>query len=417
MTHAVTSYAQHLKNCYQKPLPDEEKLLGIIDDNFIELAVINSKNIPLKEADNLMTMNIHGQTDKILLNKPSIPLGDILKPGEDGKPIQRVLVEGAPGIGKSRLAWELCYKWAREELDSVKHYKLVVLVQLRGKRAQEAKVLHDVLFESTDNKEQAIDIIGNGDGVLIVLEGFNELPDKQRKNDSVYIKLIKRKLLPEATVIITSRPSVYLSPFHMKFSIDRHLEILGFTEARIEDYARSVNFRDPKTRDDFLDFINGTPFIKGMMYLPLNAVFVASIFEAHRTDLSYLNTMTQLYDAVIRSLIRRNLIDKKLVTPDDTMPFRSLQSMEDIKKLPDPVPNQLLELARIAYEGLLNDKYVFTDPGFGSRSFDHLGIMKKTVSLVNPATGPIIYFYFPPCHSARVPVGSTHVIGTILNAV
>ena len=358
--------------------------------------MIRNENIPREESEVLMKMNVHGQTDKILLNKPSIALEDMLKPEEDGKPIRRVLVEGAPGAGKSRLAWELCHRW--EELDSVKHYKLVVLVQLRGKRAQEAKILRDLFPLSKNiNIEQVIDAIGNGDGVLIILEGFDELPHEQRNKGSVYIDLIERKeLLPEATVIITSRPSV--SAYLMKYPIDRRLEILGFTEAKIEDYARSVNFSDSKTRDDFLEYINSNPVIKGMMYLPLNAVFVASIFEVyHRTDLPYPKTMTQLYDAVTRSLIRRHLVDIKMVPPEYTMLIQSLQCMEDdINRLPDSVPKQLLELARIAFEGLLNEQYVFTYPGFWNEPYDdHLGMMKKTVSLDDPhATGPKFTFTF-----------------------
>ena len=382
-------------SCYQKPLPDDEKLLRNIGKIYIELAVIRNENISREESNDLLKMNIRGQTDKVLLKRPSIALKDILKPGEDGKPIQSVLVEGAPGAGKSRLAWELCRKWAWEELDSVKHYKLVVLVQLRGKRAQEAKILRDLFPLSKNiNIEQVIDAIGNGDGVLIILEGFDELPDEQRKKGSVYIDLIEHKeLLPEATVIITSRPSV--SAYLMKYPVDRRLEILGFTEAKIEAFARSVNFKDSKTHDDFLDYINGNPFIKGMMYLPLNAVFVASIFELHhRTDLPYPKTMTQLYDAVTRSLIRRHLVDIKMVPPEYTMPIQSLQCMEDINRLPDPVPNQLLELTRIAFEGLLNEKYVFTYPGFWNESYDHLGMMKKTVSLDDPAIGSRFTFTF-----------------------
>ena len=181
----------------------------------------------------------------------------------------------------------------------------------------------------------------------------------------------------------------------MKYPIDRRLEILGFTEAKIEAFARSVNFSDSKTHDDFLQYINGNPFIKGMMYLPLNAVFVASIFDLHhRSNLPYPKTMTQLYDAVTRSLIRRHLVDNKLVPPEYTMPIKSLQCMEDINRLPDPVPNQLLELARIAFEWLLNEQYVFTQPGIWNESYDHLGMMKKTASLDDPATGPKFTFTF-----------------------
>ena len=76
------------------------------------------------------------------------------------------------------------------------------------------------------------------------------------------------------------------------------------------------------------------------------------------------------------------------------MPIQSLQCIEDIKKLPDPLPNQLLELARIAYEGLLNEQYVFTYPGIWNKTYDHLGMMKKTISLDDLATGPTFTFTF-----------------------
>ena len=94
-----------------------------------------------------------------MCKKSPIALKDILKPREDGKPVRCVLVEGAPGIGKSTLAWEVCHKW--EELDSVKHYELVVLVQLREKKAQEARCLEDLLpCGATTNMKELVAAIG-----------------------------------------------------------------------------------------------------------------------------------------------------------------------------------------------------------------------------------------------------------------
>ena len=41
----VTSYAQYLKDRYQEPLPDDEKLLKNIGKIYIELVVIRNENI------------------------------------------------------------------------------------------------------------------------------------------------------------------------------------------------------------------------------------------------------------------------------------------------------------------------------------------------------------------------------------
>ena len=319
--------------------------------------------------------------------KTPVALEDILKPGDDGRSVRRVLVEGAPGVGKSVFAWQLCHKWAHK-LANLKHFDLVVLAQLREKRAQEAKQLSD-LFPLSKNSsiEQVIAEIGDGENILIILDGFDELPREQRQEGSVYIDLIKdQELLPEATVIVTSRPSV--SAYIMKYSMDRRLEILGFTEAKIVEFAKSFDFSDATCQTKFLEYINSNPVIKGMMYLPLNAFFVASVFKfTYRTNSPYPKTMTQLYDALIRSLIRYHL-----AVPDDyTMP-KSLMCREDINKL-DPVErDKLLVIARIAYEGLCDEKYVFTD--LDGSEFDHLGMMKKTTSLDDTAVGPTYTFSF-----------------------
>ena len=316
--------------------------------------------------------------------KAPIALDHILKPREDGRPVRCVLVEGAPGIGKSTLAWEVCHKW--EELESVKQYELVVLLRLREKKAQEAHCLGDLLpRDATTNMKELLAAIGRGKGVplLIVCDGFDELSREQRQEGSVYIDLLKGRLLAEATIIVTSRPSVGAELWKLcQHNIDRHLEVLGFAKEDIKRFAESVFSGDILA--GFLSYITSNPPIHGMMYIPLNAVIVALIYQdSFDTDTPFPTTMTQLFDALTRGLIRRHLVSIRQVPSEYCMP-PSLQRTEDISKLPPVVAQQLLQLAKVAYEGLCEKRYVFTDLG---EDFEHLGTMKKTTSL-NVCTGP-----------------------------
>ena len=384
LSSAITrkQYKQFLKDCYRQPLPDDDKLLTTASKHYIELAVISKKGITRKQADEFTRKSLHGLTEEILREKAPIALDHILKPREDGKPVRCVLVEGAPGIGKSTLAWEVCRKW--EEIESVKQYELVVLVRLRGKKAQEARCLEDLLpCDDTTNMKELLAAIGRGKSMLIVCDGFDELPRKQRHEGSVYIDLLKGRLLPEATVIVTSRPSVSAELWRLcQHNIDRHLEVIGFTKEDIKRFAESVFSGDILA--GFLSYITSNPPIYGMMYIPLNAVFVALIYQdSYGTDTPFPTTMTQLFDALTRGLIRRHLVSTRRVPSEYCMP-PSLQCTEDISKLPPLVAQQLLQLAKVAYESLCKKWFVFTNLG---EDFEHLGTMKKTTS-VNVCTGP-----------------------------
>ena len=331
---------------------------------------------------NFMT---YGLRKEMLTSTCTLTLVDILKPSKSGTPVRCVLIEGAPGVGKSTLAWQLCHKW--EELDSVKQYKLVVRVSLR--EFQKATCLKHILphaqYEDTDD---VVTGIGDGTGILLIFDGFDELPREKRQPESIFIDIIRGIELPNATVIVTSRPSVSADLMRLcKHNIDRHLKILGFTGNQIEKFVERI-FSDSDNRAAFLQYINNNPIIKSMMYLPLYAVIiVAGVFDT--TNSLQLKTMIQLYDALTRSLIRRHLVHNKLVADDYVMP-QSLQCKDDINKLPSVVCDQFFKLVEVAYNGLKTEKYLFTDLGNG---FDHLGMMKKVQSL-EMSTGPTFAFSY-----------------------
>ena len=67
--------------------------------------------------------------------------------------------------------------------------------------------------------------------MLIVCDGFDELPREQRQEGSVYINLLKGRHMPEATIIVTSRPSVSANLLSLcQHNIDRHLEVIRLHE-------------------------------------------------------------------------------------------------------------------------------------------------------------------------------------------
>ena len=124
-----------------------------------------------------------------------ISIDQILEPLDKQDSVRLVLIEGAPGIGKSTLAWELCRKW--DELSVMKQYSLVVLLRLREERVQQITQVSDLFFPFEDRKNLADEVIGcHGKGVLFVMDGFDELTVKQQsgnsllglhsKNDSMY---------------------------------------------------------------------------------------------------------------------------------------------------------------------------------------------------------------------------------------
>ena len=230
-----------------------------------------------------------------------------------------------------------------------------------------------------------------GKGMLVVCDGFDELPYEQRREGSVYVDLIKGKVLPKATVIVTSRPSVSADLWiQCQHYIDRHLEVLGFTREKIKEYAASIFSGDDDALECFMSYITSNPPIHGMMYLPLNAAIVALTYnDSYASDRPTTTTQLHMYDALTRALIRRHLISTQRVSSDFRMP-QSLQSKEDINKMPPKVAEQLYNLARVACEGLIEDWYVFTDL---DENFEHLGMMNKTTSL-DPSAGPVCSFNF-----------------------
>ena len=371
---------------------------------FINLACIDWESVVSKEEADEYTraMVEDGNVDVIMKKKRNIDFDDIVQDLPPVTSLEKVvLVEGAPGVGKSTFAWEFCRRWERGEI--AQQYQLVLLLQLRDMGISRAKSLRDLIYHSSESVCQAVvDELESTFGVntLIILEGFDELSVYQRKEPSIFLQLILGKLLPHATIMITSRPwatGALLVQFQHRVFI--HVEILGFTEENITKYVRSVftgedkktanaidqnvggpdevNVKAKKNINDVIVYIGKYPQIKACMYIPLNAAIVVSIYrESMKSKWVLPTTLTQLYQALTQILLLRHLHGHAQYSHQKWM----VESFED---LPREVYSQLLAICKIAYGGICKKggesvQLIFPDI---PNDFETLGLMQSVSQL------------------------------------
>jgi len=341
---AIAKYQHHLKSFYRvKPTTIDDKLLIGPSPHYINLAIITNKQVCWEEANEFSRATLHGGVDQILCWKEQVHLEDVLV-SDSKSPLKCILVEGPPGIGKSTFAWELCHKW--DELETMQQYSLVVLLKLREKRIQNFKNLSEVLNHPTDPTlgQEVVDEILEGEGVLLILDGLDEFPSTLLKEDNCLIRqLMSGSCLPKATVVVTSRPSARMSFELCQPQVSKHIEIIGFTEEDRVKYAESVFRSQPDMLVDFLKYSFNNPTIKTMMYIPLVCAIVAQIYKQCGGARKLIpRTMTQLYTALCRSLLRWYLVENSLLNSDERMPT-------DFRDLPQDVYECLCVLSKIAY--------------------------------------------------------------------
>ena len=355
-------------NCSQESF--DTKFPRLPNKTFITLAVIEKEHISRADADEFTKGTLHGHADEILKKKKPIELEAVLESPEGCQNMRCIFVEGAPGVGKSTFALELCRR--RKEIVRMKNYSLVVLLRLREKRVQGIQNISDIFYHEDSDLVQAVTkevVACQGKNVLFVLDGFDELPNNLRQ-DSFIVELIRGKHLPACTILVTSRPSA-TADLRLRTKIDKHMEIVGFTHERIQQYAKSMLTDQPDVLGDFKKYISNNPAIRGMMYIPLNSAIVLEIYKANRTTKKPIpRTLTQLYSELCLVLLRKYLGEMCLPLADK-IPENFLDIKGDLK-------DQLMKLGKLAFEGAVSKDITFEKLPEGCTD---LGFMNVSTSL------------------------------------
>ena len=314
LSPVLAKYKQYLQSCYKaRVLAPADKYLPTLESPYINLAMIRRGRYSHDQRDEFTRRTLHGGVDQILENKTPINIEDLLTPEDSGRPVRFILVEGPPGIGKSTFAWEVCRRW--DEIESLRDYHTVVLLKLREKWVLNATSLAQLfrcpfLPDFSGNLVQELHFNKClGPRLLLVLDGFDEVSHSFHK-DSVIKSILCRQLLPECTIILTTRPVAKATLRSIcQPRVDKHVEIIGFTEEERVRYITEVFSKEPELQVNFLKYMFLVPHIKSMMYIPLNCAIIAQVYYESQSShhLAIPRTRTQLYKALTHSLLVRHM--------------------------------------------------------------------------------------------------------------
>ena len=369
----IGRYADYLKGVYENSsVCDDQKFPPTPSQKYVNLAVVNHKP---RDIDEVMKYTLYGNVEELIENKEKISIEEILKPKDQSR-LRLVLVEGPPGVGKSTLSWELCRRW--DKIPHMREYSLVMLLRLRENSVQQAKAVADLFYHVDSDLQQSVVkevVTTEGKGVLFILDGFDELPSGLRRN-GLLIDLITGRALPKSTVIVTSRPSATADLLgKCRSQVQKRVEILGFTQECVKEYASTVFSSEPKLLDDFLAYISASnnPAINSLMYIPLNAAIIMELYRnSKRIGGPIPKTLTQLYSVLCLTLIQRYLDNE--------------QPLNRFTDLTEKDYRHFLDLSEVAFHGIKEREVVFSSDRL-SKNLVHFGFLDVVSSLYSGPGG------------------------------
>ena len=285
-------------------------------------------------------------------SKVTKEVAEILAPLQTSSDPQFILIEGAPGIGKSLLLKEMAFRWGKQEI--LLNFKLVLLVCLRDPAVQQMSLIDDLLQSFCKRNRRSSEIASacsdylsenNGEDLALLLDGYDEYPERLRE-DSLIADILKRKELPCCGLVVSSRPHASIA---LREQATVRVDILGFTEAERQHYIKeSMKDQPAHKTDELTRYLQSHSTISSLCFVPFNIVALVYLYKQ---GIPLPKNSAELYNHFICLTVCRHL----------TKYGHRLQSnITTLTDLPEPYSKIIQQLTKLSLEALNDDKLIFT---------------------------------------------------------
>ena len=291
----------------------------------------------------------------------------LIKPAElftnttGSQPPKRVLVTGVAGIGKTVLVQKILCDFG----SNVEHLEFDFIIHLTFRDLNlisKPVSFRDLVLRKNGHLAKCVDtILANESNLLIILDGFDEFkhyrscdvdmfvtePDEEGEVAEVLSSLIQGELLPEASVLLTSRPmAVSYVPVG---SIDCFAVITGFSCTEIRDFFQRY-FQQEQLAQEMFEKVVANKLMLTLCYIPAFCHIVCSILkDSDGLSRGSPKTMTDIYTQYLVALLRTHSLGRVAVHGDKEGDLSEEQRLREI----------VLKLGKLAYQKLMDHETLF----------------------------------------------------------
>ena len=318
---------------------------------FVERGHID-KVVPVTKTPKGPKLDSHQPLQEVFdTTKVTKEVAEILAPLETSDDPQFILIEGAPGIGKSLLLKHIAYRWGIQEI--LQKLKLVLLVCLRDPAVHQMSLIDDLLQSfcrrdrrATETASACSDYLSenNGEDLAFLFDGYDEYPERLQ-NDSLIADILSREMLPRCGLIVSSRPHASVS---LREQATVRVDILGFTEAEREHYIKESMKDQPQKIVELTQYLQAHLTISSLCFVPFNLVVLAYLYKR---GFSLPRNSAELYDYFICLTVCRHLAKHG---------HRLQGNITKLTDLPEPYNKIIQQLSKLSLEALNDDKLIFT---------------------------------------------------------